>query len=84
MLLTGVLKEGKNIFDEIRKSRGKSDTVSSRIDSVTGSFKIAENFANTYSKLYNRVDNRANLSAQEDTIENNVDMSSLQDLHRVD
>jgi hypothetical protein len=45
-----------NIFEEIKKYRGVSSTVSSRIDDEVGAANIANHFATIYSELYNRVE----------------------------
>ena len=51
-----ILRGGVNMFDEIRKYRGKSRTCSSRIDEEVGSGNIAGHFANIYQQLYNRTE----------------------------
>ena len=61
--LKGVLQEGRNIFDEIRKSRGKNRMVSSRIDTQVGSQNIAEHFAETYKELNNNIENNSGLES---------------------
>jgi hypothetical protein len=53
--LAGVVDGGCDIFNEIRKFRGKSNTSSSRIDDEVGSKNIASHFAGIYSELFNRV-----------------------------
>ena len=50
------MKGGVNIFKEIKKSRGSSSTVSSRIDDQVGATNIANHFAYIYSGLYNKVE----------------------------
>ena len=48
--------EGKvNIFKEIKKYRGNSSTISSRIDEEVGAENIANHFATIYRDLYNKV-----------------------------
>ena len=54
--LSSVFSGDTNIFNEVKKSRGKSSTFSSRIDNKVGSKNIANNFALIYSDLYNKVD----------------------------
>ena len=70
-------------FEEIRKSRGTRNTFSSRIDHAVGSDDIAQHFAGTYSKLYNRVENGPELLSLAKTIDNNINETSLSDLNRV-
>ena len=82
--IAGIVNENKNIFKEIRKLRGKSNTVSSRIDSVVGSADIAEHFAGTYSNLYNRVENGQKLDEIGHTLEIAIADSSKLELSRID
>ena len=81
--ISGLIGQGKNIFEEIRKIRGSRNTFSSRIDQVVGSDEIAQHFAGTYSKLYNRVKNGHELLSLAKTIDDNVNETSLSDLDRV-
>ena len=54
--VSSLLQGGANIFQEIRKSRGKTATFRSRIDDEVGAHNIAEHFAVIYENLYNKVD----------------------------
>ena len=82
--LSGVIGQGKNLFDEIRRYRGRNNSISSRIDEVVGSENIAEHFAGTYSKLYNKVKNGPNLDKVQQAIEKDINHSSKIELSRVD
>ena len=56
-MISSLLKNNQNtnIFDKIKKIRGKSNTSwSSRIDNAVGAKKIADEFANIYSELYSK------------------------------
>ena len=44
----GIINGGVNIFQEIRKFRGTSSTVSSRIDDEVGADDIAKHFVDIY------------------------------------
>ena len=55
--ISGIIKSGRNIFDEVRKFRGSNLTVSSRIDEEVGASNIAEHFATRYKALYKNVEN---------------------------
>ena len=70
------LGQGKNLFDEIRRYRGRNNSISSRIDEVVGSENIAEHFAGTYSKLYNKVKNGPNLDKVQQAIVRDINHSS--------
>ena len=50
-----LLHVGANIFEEIKKSRGKASTFISRIDDEVGAHNITEHFADIYEELYNKV-----------------------------
>ena len=78
--LAGLIGQGKNIFQEIRKSRGTFNTFSSRIDQVVGSANIAQHFAGTYSKLYTKVKNGQELNSLADNIDRDINDSSILDL----
>ena len=54
--VNSIISRGVNIFDEIKRFRGKIKTCSSRIDDEVGSGNIANHFAGIYSELYNRVE----------------------------
>ena len=49
-----ILKGGVNIYEEIRKHRGKVKNCSSTIDGEVGARNIADHFAGIYSRLYNQ------------------------------
>ena len=82
--LKGVLHDGSNFFNEIRKSRGKNRVVSSRIDSEVGSQNIAQHFANTYRELYNNVENGSGLDHLKYTINQGITASSAAQIKRID
>ena len=82
--LTGILHEGRNIFDEIRKLRGNSKILSTRIDNEVGSQNISNTFANIYSKLYNNVDNGMKLDSIKNYIDQNIDITSSSYIHKID
>ena len=54
--LESILRGGVNIFDEIKRFRGKAKQCSSRIDDEVGAANISQHFGNIYSDLFNRVD----------------------------
>ena len=58
--LAGVLTDGRNIFNEIRKLRGNPRIVPSRIDTTVGSQDISNHFSRIYSNLYNNVETDQN------------------------
>ena len=54
MFLTSIMQGGVNIFEEIKKYRGKVKNCSSTIVGETGATNIAEHFAGKYKQLYNQ------------------------------
>ena len=74
----------KGVFEEIRKARGKSSILSSRIDAEVGSKNIAQHFANIYQKLYNNVTNDSKLEKLNDEISKGIDYSSMAQINRID
>ena len=50
-----LLNSEGNIFQEIKKIRGKKPSNSSRIDWVVSADKISNHFASIYKKLYNNL-----------------------------
>ena len=83
--LSGIINENKkNIFNEIRRVRGKTSTVSSRIDGAVGSESIAEHFAGTYSNLYNKTRNSQKLDVIQNEIENEIVNSCKYEIDRID
>ena len=54
--LESILRGGVNIFDEIKRFRGKAKQCSSRIDDEVGAANISQHFGNIYSDLFNKVD----------------------------
>ena len=75
--ISGIIKSGRNIFDEVRKFRGSNLTVSSRIDEEVGARNIAEHFASRYKALYNTVENGQKLDEIHQNVNNNVEKDSL-------
>ena len=79
-----ILKGGVNIFAEIRKFRGSSRTVSSRIDEEVGAENIANHFSGIYSQLYNRADQGQAVSDVHHHILLGVDHGGLAQVDRID
>ena len=72
------------IFEEIKKSRGKSSaTTSSRIDEEVGAANIANHFAEIYTKLYNKVELGDKIAAISDDIEADIDSHSQSQVEKV-
>ena len=51
MFVQSLAAGGKNIFDEVKRFRGKIKTCSGTIDGEVGAKNIAQHFANKYSTL---------------------------------
>ena len=81
--MNGILKGCVNIFEEVKKYRGKVKKCSSTIDGEVGANNIANHFAGIYKKLYNQDqlgDKITNLKAVLDQKISNRDMFEV---HRV-
>ena len=75
--VNGILKGCVNIFEEVKKYRGKVKKCSSTIDGEVGANNIANHFAGIYKKLYNQDqlgDKITNLKAELDQKISNRDM----------
>ena len=72
-----------NIFQKIKKFRGVSSSVSSRIDSEVGADNIANHFATIYRELYNRVELGDKIQEISSDIENEVDYHGQLQLDRI-
>ena len=55
MFVQSLANGGRDIFDEIKKFRGKSKTCSGTVDGEVGAKNISQHFANKYSNLYSKV-----------------------------
>ena len=73
-----------NIFDEIKRFRGKPKTISSRIDEKVGPKDIANHFASTYLALYNKVENGGRLDQVKERIISGISQESIKQLDRID
>ena len=81
--VSSIINGGVNIFSEIRKFRGKSTSISSRIDNEVGSENIANHFATIYSELYNSVQLDDKLKKISETIEMDIDKQCHLQLDRI-
>ena len=70
--VSSILGGSSSIYSEVKKFRGMTKTVSSRIDDVVGSEKIANHFAEKYSDLYNKCELGAQLENLTRFINNNI------------
>ena len=82
-LLTGLLDGGLDIFQEIKKFRGKTSTVSSSVDGYIGAEDISNHFADIYSELYQKHDLGEEFARVQESIVLQVDPSLLGELDRV-
>ena len=67
-----IINGGVNIFREVKKSRGISSTISSRIDDEVGAENIADRFATIYKQLYNKVEADEKLQQTSNQIEQEI------------
>ena len=81
--VAGILEDGRNIFDEVKKFRGKCNTVSSKIDDKVGAKDIVSHFEMTYKNLYNNVENDTKLDNIRDQLNNGADIGYQTLLSRI-
>ena len=81
--VSSIIGGGVNIFDEIKKFRGKMKTCSSRIDDEVGSENIANHFAGLYSELYNRVEQCNSLIDLQDMLQGKIQAGDIFEVNRV-
>jgi hypothetical protein len=81
--VSAILKGGTNIFDEIKKHRGKVNKCSSTIDGEVGSANIANHFAGIYKKLYNQVEQGDKITDIMDGLNKKITNSDLSEISRV-
>ena len=79
----GLLRGGCDIFQEIKKHRGKVATTSSRIDNQVGSHNIANRFADIYGNLYNQHEHGTDIAELSQNISDSVETESLVDADKV-
>ena len=72
-LISGLINNRRNIFEEVRKFRGNNTVISSRIDEEVGAGNIAELFAAKYKGRYNNVLNGYKLDYIRQEVTENVD-----------
>ena len=71
--LNRLINQGSgNIYQEIKKFRGKRKVVSSRIDQTVGNKQIADHFANKYQDLYSKCELGSTFEELHDTIDGNI------------
>ena len=73
--VSGIFNNNRNIFDEVRKMRGKDSKNSTRIDNEVGASNIANHFASSYNNLYNNVKNGEKLDSLRAELNRGVDKS---------
>ena len=78
-----LLNSNGNIFQEIKKIRGKTSNFSSRIDGEVGCDRITNHFASIYSKLYNNVNLDDSFKLVENMVHQGANNASSIQLERV-
>ena len=71
------------IYEEIRKVRCKVKKCSSTIDGEVGSANIAEDFAGIYSKLYNQVEQRQEITNLMDSLNKKINKENIYQVNRI-
>ena len=81
--LGSLVQGGCDIFKEIKRYRGKPNSISSRIDDEVGPKDISNHFANIYKTLYNRVDNGTKLECISNKVMSGIDDTCTKQLDRI-
>ena len=81
--VAGLAHGGCNIFQEIKKFRGKTRNCSSKIDAEVGAQNIANHFANIYSELYSRHEHGTEFQKLQGEINSSVAEQSIIDANRI-
>ena len=79
----GILSGGVNIFQEIKKHRGKAKNISSRIDDQVGAIDIANKFASIYENLYTQHEKTAELEDVENSIAREIKIESIVEADKI-
>ena len=82
--VSSILKGVVNIFQEIKKFRGKSSNCSSRIDEEGGSTNIANHFAGIYSNLYNQVEQAQKMTDLQAELNSKISNADINEVNRID
>ena len=80
---TSILKGGINIFDAIKKYRGKVKKCSSTIDNEVGASNIAEHFADIYCDLFNKVEQGNEINELQHSLNQKITNEDMFQVHRV-
>ena len=81
--VSSILSGSTSIYSEVKKFRGITKTVSSRIDDIVGSENIANHFANQYSQLYNKCEHGETFEDLKSSINDNLSNDDLEDVDKV-
>ena len=81
--VSAILKGGTNIFDEIKRFRGRSNKCSSTIDGDVGASNIANHFAEIYEKLYNQFDQGDTITKLMDMLNEKITNTDMYEVNRV-
>ena len=79
----GILQGGVNIFEEIKRFRGKVKNCSSTIDGEVGATNIANHFADIYKKLYNQAQLGDKITNLKDLLDQRINTRDMFEMYRV-
>ena len=82
--VSSLLGGTSSIYQEVKKFRGQTRIVSSRIDEVVGSSNIADHFANKYSKLYNNCELGDDFQDLHREISENIGDKEIEEVNKID
>ena len=81
--VSGILQGGVNIFEEIKKFRGKVKNCSSTIDGEVGATNIANHFADIYKKLYNQAELGNKITNLKDMLDQRINNRDMFEVYRI-
>ena len=79
-----LLSNKLSIFKEIKKFRGNSKGISSRIDDEVGSSNIANHFANIYEDIYNKVELSDDFEDMVDKVKEEAVQENIAQINQID
>ena len=82
-LLSSILNNNANIFEEVRKLRKKKSSLSSQIDNLVDPNQIAEHFSGIYEELFNNIKKDPKSDLVEEKLQTELNHSSFSSLENV-
>ena len=73
----------KNMFEELKKMKGKSNLTSTKIDGKNSPEDIADHFAATYRELFNRTESNENMINLFNEVDDKISNDDFKDIDKV-